>query len=146
KIKRIHFSLNHCWINLKFECNNYKNNLHNNRRLPPNFQSIFNHFNFTVYQISSFVNTIERYFNYLLESKWTLIQNELDHPRNLDKLIKGHQVFLQNVVKKLFFENSNNLTTQFDFISDQIFSFIEKLEYFISEIGSSSFVQSTNDW
>lgn len=140
RIKRIHFSLNQSWVTLKLQMNSLRNKSSNGLR------SIFNNFNFTIYQILNFVNTIERYFNYLLESKWIIIQNELDHPRNLDKLIKGHQVFLQNISKRLFFENSNNLTCQFASISDNIFSFIDKLESFIGEIASSFFNQGQVDW
>lgn len=139
KIKRMHFSLNQCWITLKLQMASVKN-------LPASLRSIFYHFNFNVYQILSFVNTIERYFNYILESKWTLIQNELDHPRNLDKLIKGHQVFLQNIVKRLFFENSRALTCQFSIISEQIFCFIEKLESFISNMSGTPFFQAQGEW
>ncbi|KAJ6222126.1 hypothetical protein RDWZM_000671 [Blomia tropicalis] len=139
KIKRVHFSLNHFWVDLKLASGKLSN-------LPKSFKCIFNHFNFTAYQILSFVNTIERYFNYLIESRWLHIKNELDHPRNLDRLIKAHQVFLQNVVKKIFFENSNDLTIQFNNISEHIFTFIDKLESFLNEIKSSSHEHIQNQW
>ncbi|KAH9424546.1 gamma-tubulin complex component 3-like [Dermatophagoides pteronyssinus] len=121
--KTIEFSLNKCWIDLK--------NISTQLRVASFLRLSSNHFNYLLYQILSFTKTIEQYFNYLLESRWTQVKNELDQPRNLNRLIKVHHIFLQNLVSKFFFEN---LLRQENAINKLILSFIDKLESFINDI------------
>lgn len=137
KIKRMDFILNKCWIDLK---------LQNREFTTISFKTIFNNFYYVMYQITAYIKTMQRYFNYLVESGWNQVINELNEPRNLDKLIKTHQLFLQTLVKKLFFGHSQSLTKQYEVIASHIFDFIEKLNQFLKELNSFRFKQLKDAW
>lgn len=127
--KAIEFASNKSWVNLRLisrqvYCMPFE-------MLP----QILNNFNYQLYQMISFIKTIQRFYNNLLESLWMQVKNELEEPRNLNKLIKVHQVFLQNLVKKFFFDNSDKLIAQQENINKSLENLVEKLDLFTAELG-----------
>ncbi|UXI20387.1 hypothetical protein NH340_JMT06330 [Sarcoptes scabiei] len=127
KNKVIEFLLTKCWVDLKILSKNIDNSL-------IFFHAIINRFHYLLHQILSLIKTIHHYYNYLLESRWLSVENELKHPRNLNKLIKVHQIFLQSLIKTIFFDNSRQLANQQITINDMIQHFIEKLQSFIKDM------------
>lgn len=138
KIKRVEYLINKSWFDTRAVL-----------RLHPvyavRFKGIVNSFYNDLHQMSSFINAMQCYYNYLIESKWAVLKSELDHPRNLNKLIKVHQVLLQNISKKVFFNNSTTLLKQNEVIIDLCFECIKKLNTFIDQSDDSFIGKFTSE-
>lgn len=139
KVKRVEYMINTNRTSLNYTFLHFKS-------ASEHFSSIFKLFHFYLYQSTCFFKTIQKHFNSLLESNWSIVKNELENPRNLNKLIRVHQVFLHSLSKKLFFNYSNNLNSQYNTILDLIFEFIDKLQSFIGEFSSNLASTMYQNW